>query len=479
MREYLKRHGIRIFLSLSILAFFLVHVANWHNWTLIDRFERIAYDVRLLLTLPGGVDERIVIVEIDEESLAAEGQWPWPRDRIAQMVDQLFDHYGAELVAFDVVLAEPEETTALALLEELARDEPGRREHFESLRQRYDRDRAFVESLHGRDVVLGLFFTDVASTAGQLPEPLFPSGSFAGATSTSRGRTATRPIFPPCRRRRWRPGTSCHGTDVDGLIRRVPMLFEYDGDYYEAFSLAIARHMLGDKDVVPGYPSQSRAGEAYSPLEWLEVGDAVIPVDAEATALVPYRGPKGSFPYVSATEVISGAAPKATIEGRVVLIGATAEGLQDLRATPVQADYPGVEVHANLVAGILDGTIKENPGYTLGAEFILVLICGLLMALLVPVLSPVWAGAMTLTLLGAVMGLNLYVWHEGNFVFPFAASVLTILTLFLFNMWYAYFFEARGKRRIEGMFGEYIPPELVEEMSRIRSRSPWRARTGS
>jgi adenylate cyclase len=125
-----------------------------------------------------------------------------------------------------------------------------------------------------------------------------------------------------------------------------------------------------------------------------------------------------------------------------------------------------VEIHANLIVGILDQTIKENPDYALGAEFLLALVSGLLMALLLPVLSPIWAGAMTLVLLAGVIAVNMLVWHYGNFVFPLAASVLMILTLFLFNMWYAYFFEARGKRQLAGLFGEYVPPELVEEMSR-------------
>lgn len=474
-REYLKRHWVRVLLSLLILSFFLVHVLSWQKWELIDRFDRIAYDVRLLLTMPGGLDARIVIVEIDEKSLAAEGRWPWSRDKVARMVDQLFDHYGVELVAFDFVLAEREETSALVLLDELlagsATLDPVLERRFEQLRPLYDHDRTLVASLHGRDVILGTFFTDVggaggASAAGKLPVPLFPRGSFAGRDIPFASASGYAANLPELESEALTTGHLMALPDIDGLIRRVPMLYEFDGDYYESLSLSVARHALGEKRVTPGYPGESRAGRSYSELEWLEVGDAVIPVDSEASALVPFRGRKGSFPYVSATDVLSGAAPAALLEGRIVLMGATAKGLLDLRATPIEADYPGVEVHANVIAGILDGTIKENPGYTLGAEFLLVLVAGLLMALLLPVLSPVWAGTMTLLLMGVVIAMNMAVWHYGNFVFPLAASVLMILSLFIFNMWYAYFFEARGKRQLAGLFGEYVPPELVEEMNR-------------
>ena len=109
-------------MSLLILLFFLVHALKWHEWGLINRFDSIAYDLRLRLTMPETLDDSIVIIEIDEKSLIAEGQWPWPRDKVARLVDQLVDHYGVRLVAFDVVFAEPEEISALALLDELQGD---------------------------------------------------------------------------------------------------------------------------------------------------------------------------------------------------------------------------------------------------------------------------------------------------------------------------------------------------------------------
>ena len=118
-QEYLRRHWLRAMVSLLILSFFLVHALKWHEWELINRLDNIAYDLRLLLTMPDTPDDRIVIVEIDEKSLGAEGRWPWPRNKVARLVDQLVDHYGVTLVAFDVVFAEPEEASALALLDEL------------------------------------------------------------------------------------------------------------------------------------------------------------------------------------------------------------------------------------------------------------------------------------------------------------------------------------------------------------------------
>jgi adenylate cyclase len=465
-QNYLKRHWVRVLVSLLILLVFLMHTSQWHKWELIDRLDRIAYDVRLRLTMPETPDDRIVIVAIDEKSLAQQGRWPWPRDRMARLLDQLVDHYGVALVAFDVVFAEPEETSALALLDELGanpvENDPQLQERYQQLRARFDHDATLVESLHGRNIVLGMFFTGKnesggSQTAGALPTPMFPHGSFTGRRVPVPSGDGYAANFAALQAKGFATGHLMALPDIDGLVRRVPMLYEYRGNYYESLSMAVARNVLDVRGITPGFTD---AG-----LEWLELGGHPVPVDARASALIPFIGRSGSFPYVSATDVISGNAPAAVLEGRIALVGATAAGLLDLRATPVQADYPGVEVHANMIAGILDGTIKSNPTYTRGAEFLLVLAAGLLMALLLPVLSPVWAGTMTLLLLGAVISVNLLAWQGGDFVFPLAASVLTVLALFLFNMWYAYFFETRRKRKLAGLFGEYIPPELVKEMS--------------
>ena len=474
IQEYLKRHWVRVVVSLIILTIFLIHTLKWHEWELINRFDSIAYDFRLLLTMPETKDERIVIVEIDEKSLAEQGHWPWPRDKMARLVDQLVEHYGASLVAFDVVFPEPEETSALTLLDELEQDpaaqKAGLQNQYRQLRPRYDHDAAFARSLAGRNVILGVFFSgesdsDAVRTAGELPPALFPRGSFTGRNIPFVRATGYAANLPELQANAFAVGHLMALPDSDGLVRRVPMLYEYDGNYYEPLSLSVVRNVLGVKSVMPGYPGESRAGRSYSELEWLDVGGHRIPVDARVSALVPFRGRKGSFPYVSATDVLTGKAPVSVLEGRIALVGATSSGLLDLRATPVQADYPGVEVHANMIAGILDGTIKENPAYTLGAEFLLVLAAGLLLALLLPVLSPILAAVTTLALLGAIVTVNMLVWSYGNFVFPLATSVLTVLALFMFNMWYSYFFEARGKRQLAGLFGQYVPPERVEEMS--------------
>ncbi|HEX9584396.1 MAG TPA: adenylate/guanylate cyclase domain-containing protein, partial [Gammaproteobacteria bacterium] len=270
--------------------------------------------------------------------------------------------------------------------------------------------------------------------------------------------------LPPLQANARAAGHLMNQPDGDGVVRRVPLLFEYEGNFYEALSLAVTRVALGIEQVEAGFPDIG-ASESYTSMEWLSLGGIRIPVDESVQALVPFRGLQGSFPYLSATDVLRGNVDPAALKDRIVLVGATAEGLLDIRATPVNPKYPGVEVHANLISGMLDGSIKENPAYAAGAEFILLVISGAVMAVLLPILSPLWAAATTLALLVSIVGVNLAAWKYANLAFPLTEGVLAILALFLFNMSWGFFVESRGKRQLANRFGQYVPPELVNEMS--------------
>jgi adenylate cyclase len=255
-------------------------------------------------------------------------------------------------------------------------------------------------------------------------------------------------------------------TDADGIIRRVPMLVEYDGAYYEPLSLAMVRVLLGSPPVRAVVPDRQLTPGSYPGLEWLVVGPLRIPVDDTASALVPYRGSQGSFRYIPVVDVLNEHLEVAELKAKIVLVGTTARALFDLRATPVEPVYPGVEIHANLIAGILDGTIKHRPPYVLAAEFMLLLLSGLAMALLLPLLSPLISTLTTVAVLSAVIAVNVAVYHYGNVVLPLASGLVMILVLFTLNMAYGFFVEARGMRQIKGLFEQYVPPELVEEMAR-------------
>ena len=159
----MKKHLVRIALGLLVVLAFLGHAARYYDIPLVDRLEAILYDTRLRLTMPGTGDPRIVIVDIDERSLAAEGHWPWRRDKLGRFLDRLFDDYAVKVVGFDVVFAERDESSGLPVLRELAGKElagvPGFEAALKSIEPKLQFDRIFADKMRGRAVVLGYYFS--------------------------------------------------------------------------------------------------------------------------------------------------------------------------------------------------------------------------------------------------------------------------------------------------------------------------------
>ena len=200
-------------------------------------------------------------------------------------------------------------------------------------------------------------------------------------------------------------------------------------------------------------------------MEWVKVGPHRIPVDAEAAALIPYRGPKATFSYVSLGDVLNDRVKPEQLSGKIALVGTTAPGLQDLRSTPAGSVFPGVEIHANMIAGMISDSLKQKPAYIVGAEVLLLLAVGLALSLVIPLLSAAWASAAALTCLALVTAFNFALWTKADIVLPLANAILMTAFVYTLNMAYGYFVESRSKRQFTELFGQYVPPELVDQMA--------------
>ena len=466
----MKKKLLRFAPGLIVLAILLAHAARILELPLVHSLDQAIYDITLRATMPNTVDERIAIVDIDEKSLAEVGRWPWRRDRMAAMVDRLFDQYQVRLLGFDILLAEPDESSGLAALEQLGRSELKHDAQFQSaldsLRPRLDVDRRFAAAIKDRPVILGYYFPNDGVSSGALPAPGGPAAAGAGQPiriSTWKNYGANLPQF---QRNAAGAGHFNPIIDADGQVRRVPLLVEHQGAWYESFSLAMLRAMLGHPQVVPGLAAQ----DGYASVEWIELADGRgvvkrIPVDGNVAAMVPYRGRERSFRYFSAADVMAGRVKPEALRGRVVVLGTSAPGLRDLRSTPVGEVYPGMEVHANLIAGMLDDAVMERPQYVDAVELLLLLLAGVLMVFVLPWRAPLKATLATLALLSALVGLNVYGWHAG-LVLPLASQLLLVTAIFVLYMSWGFFVESRAKRQMTQRFGQYVPPELVDKMSR-------------
>jgi adenylate cyclase len=410
----------------------------------------------------------VVIVDIDERTLAIEGQWPLPRDRLARLLDELFEHYGAQVVGFDVVFAEPDKTSALidSLLDEQARNttsgDASARQQLESYLLRHKPDQVFAQAMRDRDVTLGYVFKgelqpDERAETGALPAATVIEGNLDSRRLVqAAGFTGNLAEF--------QQATPAGGffdnplIDLDGSMRRTPLLQFYNGHAYESLALALTRRALNARQL-PLYVEP--AGRGFT---WLSIGQHRILTDDRLSVLVPYRGYQGAFPYVSATDVLNRKVPIDVLFNAIVLVGTTAPGLLDLRTTPVGSKYAGVEVHANMISGLLDNSFKHPPRHAAAIEAILLLLIGLALALLLPAISPLWGGVLVVGLIGGSMLLNLLIWILASLVLPMASPLFYALGVTLLQMTYSFTVESRNKRRLSKLFGQYVPPELVAEM---------------
>ena len=469
----MKQHIVRISLGILVVIAFLGHAAKIYQIGFITQLDNIIYDARLRFTMPGSVDDRIVILDIDERSLAVAdlGRWPWGRDKLSGLIQKLFDKYGVAIVGFDVVFAERDESSGIKVLEQLSKRELANVPEFTrtlpQLRSQLDHDAMFARTIKGRPVVLGYYFNsrEDATETGALPKSVLPAGTFSGRNIQFSQWMGYGSNLQELQAAAAGAGHFNPLVDDDGVTRRIPMLQEYKGKYYEALSLAMVRTLLNNPPVTPGFATDKSSGKGYSGLEWLDVGPLRIPVDDTVSAYVPYRGKARSFPYISLADVYFDKVPLERLKNKITLIGTSAPALFDLRSAPVESVYPGVEIHANMIAGILDRNIKQKPPYILAAEVVLLALGGIFLAIVFPFLSPLRATLVSVLALILATGVNVAVWSGGGVILPLATSLLMVAALFTGNMAYGYFIESRSKRQFTELFGQYVPPELVDKMA--------------
>jgi len=474
----LVKHWPRILVTLLPLVFALLHAAGAVRMGMLERLDNIIYDSRLRATMPRTLDERVVIVDIDEKSLAQVGRWPWSRNRLAELTDELFERQKIALLGFDIVFAEPDESSGLKRLREMAqnelRDQPGFADRVRQLQASLDYDTMFAKSLEGRAVVLGYYLTGDRDgfTSGVLPQPVMDKAALQGRPIKFTTWNGYGSNIAPIAKAAPIAGHFNPIPEGDGVVRSLPLIADYKGQYYESFSLAMFRLLAGMPTVAPGFPKERMLARTYQGLEsiQLKLGNKTlsIPVDEQVSVLIPFRGyggPKGgSFRYVSAADLLNKSVPAESLKDKIVLVGTTAPGLQDLRATPVSEVYPGVEAHANVISGLLDGKTLVKPDYAVGYEVVVLLFSGLILALALPLVTATRAVVLSVLVLAGVAALNMWLYLGAGLVLPLASALVMAVTAFALNMSYGYFVESRSKRELANLFGTYVPPELVDEM---------------
>jgi adenylate cyclase len=447
---------------------------------IVDRFEIFIYDTRFQLTRPE-IDPRVAIIDIDEKSLNEIGRFPWSRNIVAKLVDRLVDDYKVASVGFDIWFSEPDTSSGYSTLENLVNkemgDAPGLRQRLSAIKPALDYDGILAKSFQGRPVVLGYYMSE-KQKKGVLPHPAFSNTDLSGRkldAYDSKGYEANLANLQNAARAGGFVNTSY--VDDDGVLRSTPLLLRVGDSYYESLGLATARVGLGASKVEPVLLQDPTLSEEflrdYGALEAVKINTEPLPkkimIERLLTMRVQYRGTGGphggAFRYISATDILHGRTPKSALVGAMVLVGTTAPGLYDLRSTPVNSAYPGVEVHANVIKSILDGEYKQKPDYDTGFDMVQVLLVGVVLAFALSALGPLSSILLSAVVATGLLGFNFWAYHAHNLVLPVATALLLTLVLFVVNVAWGYLFEYRKGRAMVNLFGEYVAPELVAVMA--------------
>jgi CHASE2 domain-containing sensor protein len=348
----------RLILLCGLIPTIVVAVLSLYRPSVFVTFEDDVFD-RLLRAIPSRpASDRIVIIDVDERSLASVGQWPWRRDVIGKLVERLRE-FGAAVVALDIVFAEPD--------------------RFED--NGVTPDVAFAQSLRGGRVILGYAMTfDGAHHASrtcvrhpvglavvqpaddQAAEPFFhATGAVCNLESLSDAAGTS--------------GFLNAAPDPDGILRRVPMLVEYDGNVYPSLSLAAVTMATGAQ---PSAVRVANVNKAALLINARSGGrDRTVALDGKSNLLLRYRGAKRSFQYYSAGDVLAGRANPKTFANKIVFVGTTALGTREVVATPIDTLFAGVEIHATAADNLLQGDFLSRPEHRIALETQLVIALGL------------------------------------------------------------------------------------------------------
>ncbi len=450
--RFFSKIGIARLLTFALL--FVLLFIRVLDPVFVQNIRNQSFDLYQRLKPREFAQQPVIIVDIDEESLQSQGQWPWPRTRLAEMVTNI-TRQGGIVIGFDIVFSELDRLSpALIAADNSNLPEDVR----EALMQMPDNEQTFAQAMKASRVVVGETGTGFSASEDQKQE--IPEVPYA-----FRGPDPTRFIakFPGLVQNTEEISNAAAGRgvftvdpDPDGIIRKVPLVLIADDKVRLALSTEVLRIATG------GQAFLVRSDDAG--ISAIVVGGVSVPTDTNGR-IWPWFTHSDPRRFISASQVMDGTVPQGALAGKMVLVGTSAEGLKDIRPTPVDAAVPGVEIHAQILENILTSQFLKRPNYALGMELAITALTGILIIAIVPWIGALWAAAAAMLVFGVFAAGSWFAFAQERLLidptFPIAASLVTFIAITTGN----YIREEAQRRQIRSAFGQYLSPALVDQLS--------------
>lgn len=407
------------------------------------------------------------VVAIDEASLAVRGQWPWPRTLLAELTDRLTTA-GAAAIAFDVVFAEPDRSSLEHIVPALP-EGPEKATLARIAETTPSNDARFAAALARAPAVLGLTFRTDPPRPGTAPRRLDPKAGIAIAgdppgpylplfADLAAPIDVLAAVAPGLGATNWLP-------DRDQVVRRIPLVDHTRDTIMPSLALEALRIAQGAPSVL--IRSTGAAGETGfgrgGGINAVRVGDIAIATDANGAVRPRYRR-SAPASWISADRVLAGTIDREEIDGRIVFVGTTAVGLGDIRATPLDASVPGVEMHAQVVEGVLSDGLLVRPDWAAGAETFAALALVLVVGALLPLIPPFAAAGLGVVLLAGLVGASWTAFRNDTLIDP-AFPALALVATHLFGALAVWRAEQLTRRSIHTAFGKFLSPAVVDRLA--------------
>jgi adenylate cyclase len=395
----------------------------------------------------------VTIVDIDDKSLEKFGQWPWPRTRIADLITEL-TRLGAVVIAFDAVFSEPDRLNPADAADTFRNlDEDTRAK----LRALPSNDEVFAEAIRKSRVVLGesgaaeelaaldktLPVTGLAMLGEEPQRFMFEFPGLLRNTKVLEHAAAGRGLFTIKPER-------------DGIVRRVPMIMLAQGQTMPSLSFEILRVAAGSGTILI---KSEKTG-----IKSLGIKGFQLPTDGNGQLWVRYARQDPSL-YVPVINVLEKTVAPEMIAGKLVLIGTSAVGLNDIKTTPVSQNMPGVEIHAQILESALTGDVISQPIFGVVVEFVTALLFGLLVIAFAPLFGPVTLVALGAAFASMLVGMSVYFYTQNRLLIDFTYPLMSTTAIYLTLIFSSFVREQAQRRQIRSAFGQYLSPALVEQLA--------------
>ena len=404
-----------------------------------------------------------LVVDLDEKSLSRYGQWPWPRYRVAVLLARIKEA-GASAIGLDILFSEPDRTSLGVIRKDLKKSLDIDLDFSHIPKAMMNNDEILANVLAKGDFTLG-YYMDFGPGTMQDNLPSIPdvdpavistrdSPLLEKALINSEGAITPLEILAQSA---GSAGYFNSIADRDGLLRRTPLLMTHKGKVYPCLAVATLLNALNNPDITV---RMSEAG-----LESIRIGNRIIPVDEAGRMMIKYSGPKGTFRYVSAADVLEGKIRKGLLKNRIVFVGTSAAGLKDLRSTPFDPVYPGVEANVTILDNILRNDFISRPDWAPGCEFSILIFSGILFTLLFNFARARWVVPLAVAAVAGICtgSFELFV-SAGIFVSPVSPVLLVAVLMGSLSL-VKFFLEEKEKKFIYNRFSQYVSPKVVQKIA--------------